>query len=347
MRNITIYLLAFLFLWMAPEWLEARPRIDVIHLKNGDRLTCEIKGLDQGQLTVKTDYTVGTFLIDWDAVESLESPQLFEVELQNGTVLVGHLEKKQADSPISIIADGESRRVSQPDVIWLTQEEPGTLGKMDLTVDYGFNFAQANSTVNSNLAVSADYFTTLWQISNDSNFVFNGQADADDSSREQINNSIKRRLRWQHWFAGGLVNFLSNSTQELDLRTTLGGGLGREFIHTNKTLLSGLVGGSYSRESYSQDSGQTSGNSADLLLELTYSWFRFDFSGFDFHVLVHPSMTDLGRVRIDLNTSYSLIVLGDNLQWKISFYDNYDSRPPTDVSKNDSGISTSVGWKFF
>ncbi len=347
MRNITLHLLACLFLWLTPEWLEARPRIDVIHLKNGDRLTCEIKGLAQGQLTVKTDYTVGTFVIDWDEVETFESPQAFQVETQAGIILVGTLEKKQADSPISIIADGVSQQVPQSDIIWLRQEQSGALGKMDLTVDYGFNFAQANSTVSSNLAVSADYVTKLWNIYNDSNFVFNGQADADDSSREQINNGIRRRLRWEHWFAAGLVNFLSNSTQELDLRTTLGGGVGREFVHTNKTRVSGLVGGSYSHETYSQDSGQTNGNNGELLLQLTYSWFSFDFSGFDFDVLVHPSLTDLGRIRLDLNTSYSLIVLGDNLQWKISFYDNYDSRPPTDVAKNDSGISTSLGWKFF
>lgn len=195
--------------------------------------------------------------------------------------------------------------------------------------------------------MSAAYITPQWRVTNDSNFVFNGQDDGTDTSREQINNLIGRRLRWEHWFAAGLVNFLSKSEQQLDLRTTLGAGIGREFIHTNKTLFSALVGGSYSGETFSSDSGQTKQDNGEILLGLNYSWFRFDFSQFKFGVLVHPSMTDVGRIRVDLNTSLSLTLLGENFHWTISLYDNYDSRPPTDTSKNDSGTSTSIGWKFF
>ena len=118
-------------------------------------------------------------------------------------------------------------------------------------------------------------------------------------------------------------------------------------IHSNKTLLSALAGAGYTREKYSSDADQTRQDNAEALLGLNYSWFHFDFSEFDFNVLVHPSLTDVGRVRIDLNTGLTLSVLGDNLHWTISFYDNFDSRPPATVSKNDSGISTSIGWKIF
>jgi len=31
-----------------------------------------------------------------------------------------------------------------------------------------------------------------------------------------------------------------------------------------------------------------------------------------------------------------------NLFWKLSVYENFDSRPP----KNDFGVTTSFGWKF-
>jgi hypothetical protein len=35
-----------------------------------------------------------------------------------------------------------------------------------------------------------------------------------------------------------------------------------------------------------------------------------------------------------------------NLYWKMSIYENYDTRPPVSAPKNDFGASTSVGWKF-
>ena len=208
--------------------LEARPKRDVLYLKNGDRLTCEIKSLDKGQLTVKTDFTSGTIVIDWNQVERIESPQGFQVETQDGDLLVGSLEKKQPSSKVSVIDNTDSTQVPQSDVVWLTQDQPGVLGKLDLNVDYGFSFTKSNATVSSNLDVSADFTTTKWKLSNDTNFSFNGQDNGTDSSRQQINNSIRRRLAWKHWFAGGLANFLSNSEQQLDLRSTFGGGIGRE-----------------------------------------------------------------------------------------------------------------------
>ena len=43
--------------------LEARDKTDVVRLKNGDRITGEIKELERGKLTVKTD-SMGTLSIE-------------------------------------------------------------------------------------------------------------------------------------------------------------------------------------------------------------------------------------------------------------------------------------------
>ena len=54
----------------------AADKIDVVHLKNGDRITCEIKNLDKGLLEVSTD-PAGKLSIHWGDVASLESPIVF------------------------------------------------------------------------------------------------------------------------------------------------------------------------------------------------------------------------------------------------------------------------------
>ena len=47
--------------WISAAWLlvpaaaHAGPKVDVIQLKNGDRLTCEILKLQQGRLSISTD----------------------------------------------------------------------------------------------------------------------------------------------------------------------------------------------------------------------------------------------------------------------------------------------------
>ena len=42
-----------------------RLKTDVVYMKNGDKITCEIRSLKQGQLTIKQDYANSTVVLDW------------------------------------------------------------------------------------------------------------------------------------------------------------------------------------------------------------------------------------------------------------------------------------------
>src|SRR5580700_1939823 len=79
------------FLLLTPP-LFARDKTDVMVMKNGDRMTCEIKGLDGGVLYVSFDYIDGTASVDWSKVAHLESKQLFIVKTQDGSMYTGMLE---------------------------------------------------------------------------------------------------------------------------------------------------------------------------------------------------------------------------------------------------------------
>ena len=54
---------------------------DVVVLKNGDRLTGEIKGLQSGELRFKSDYMAEAVRLDWSRVERLESKSTFMIWL--------------------------------------------------------------------------------------------------------------------------------------------------------------------------------------------------------------------------------------------------------------------------
>ena len=51
--------------FLCVEPLSAQENTDVIVMKNGDRLTCEIKGLNGGVLSVKLNYVDGTIAVQW------------------------------------------------------------------------------------------------------------------------------------------------------------------------------------------------------------------------------------------------------------------------------------------
>src|SRR4029077_9668922 len=69
----------------------ARKNTDVIRMKNGDRITCEVKGLNSNTLYVSIPYVIGTLSVDWSKVDHIESKQLFIVKTQDGVVYTGAL----------------------------------------------------------------------------------------------------------------------------------------------------------------------------------------------------------------------------------------------------------------
>src|ERR1700759_4801546 len=95
-------ILALLFTLTAP--LFARDQTDRLIMKNGDSMTCEIKGLDGGVLYVSFDYIDGTASVDWSKVARVESAQLFVVKTEDGSVYAGALKtaEKRGDRPVQI-----------------------------------------------------------------------------------------------------------------------------------------------------------------------------------------------------------------------------------------------------
>src|ERR1700743_967499 len=98
-------------IFVAP--LFARDKTDVLVMKNGDRLTCEIKGLDQGVLYVSFDYILGTSSVQWSKVAYLESNQLFVVKTADGSAYTGTL----------TTAESEEQRPVKIDVVESTGKE--------------------------------------------------------------------------------------------------------------------------------------------------------------------------------------------------------------------------------
>jgi hypothetical protein len=84
---IRAIILCCTLLYVAP--LFAGENTDVIVMKNGDRFTCEIKGLSDGVLSVSLRYVDGTISVQWSQVAQLQSKRLFLVKTESGVVYTG------------------------------------------------------------------------------------------------------------------------------------------------------------------------------------------------------------------------------------------------------------------
>src|ERR1700757_2675319 len=100
--NIRLALLSAALV-LAPA-LFARDKTDVLVMKNGDRMTCQIKGLESGVLYVSFDYIDGTTSVEWAKVARVESKELFIVKTEDGSVYTGRLKTPETPNgqPVKI-----------------------------------------------------------------------------------------------------------------------------------------------------------------------------------------------------------------------------------------------------
>ncbi len=71
---------------------------------------------------------------------------------------------------------------------------------------------------------------------------------------------------------------------------------------------------------------------------------RWVFDG-DLSYTIYPSLEESGRVRSELNGSVSMDVFSD-LDFKVTFYDRYDSDPPQGNTNNDTGMTVGLNWEY-
>ena len=125
-------------------------------MKNSDRITCEIKKLEYGQLEVKARYGKGRFVLNWAEIERIESPQAFVVEAQSGSYFecpihtdVKHHDNLEVQTTYAVIS------VPQSEVFRVRQYGRATLHRLKFAIDDGFTYARSNrqtqSTLHSNI----------------------------------------------------------------------------------------------------------------------------------------------------------------------------------------------------
>src|SRR5215510_6649808 len=117
---VRVVLIAFLNLLLVVTAM-AKNVDDVVVLKNGDRITGEIKGLQSGELRIKADYMAEAVRLDWSKVERLESKSTFMIWLVDGKLVTDVMRLLPTNSSHTtnfvIGSSNQTIRVPQLDVI--------------------------------------------------------------------------------------------------------------------------------------------------------------------------------------------------------------------------------------
>lgn len=340
-------LVVFMLLFACP--LFAKRKDDVVTMNNGDKFTGEIKALQYGELIFKSDYMKDSAHLDWKEVQTLQSKDTFIVNLSDGQRITGYINKEvtsvESGKDFKITTEDSAVEVSASEVIAVGQREGNVWNQLTGSVSYGFGFASGNKQTNSSLGADVAFRNAKNSVQLATSSQFDSQTNAKNTNRITFDSQYARMLS-ENWLAAGLFSLLKSNQQDLELRSTYGGAIGRRLKQTDRTSLTALGGIAYSHENYvPQPGGEPIHNNAESLFGVRFSTFRFKTLNLRSQTLLFPSLNDRGRLRLSSNSGLRIELIR-NFYWDFSVYENYDSRPPVSAPKNDLGITTSVGWTF-
>jgi hypothetical protein len=345
MRNRAIAILGFILPVLAAGDALARSKTDVVVVKNGDRVTCEIKSLSVGMLTAKTD-AMGTVEIKWEDVIAVRSAFTFRLETSDGLLFVGSLEEQEG-SGMLVVAGVTSVGIPHLDVVEITPIERNFWDRNDGSLSVGFSYTRATDLGQftfdwSNLYGTERTFVTLKASST----ITDEGADQELSRRIDISLAYYRLLKASKWVVAISPTLQRNDELGLRRRIMAGAGAGLNMVKSYRSTLLVFAGAALNSEVGVDTAGTV--YSADGILSASYSFFKYHSPKRNINttLVIYPSLTEQNRYRLDYNLTFRVEVFKDFFV-DLTYYENYDSEPPTEgAHKRDYGIVTSLGWSY-
>jgi Protein of unknown function, DUF481 len=330
--------------------LLAREKSDVIVMKNGDRITCEVKSVDSGGVYASVDYIDGTVKIGWLKIARIDSKQPFIVRTQDGSVYSGTIKttESQGKTPltIAIVGDGTTKELRRDEIVSVDETSEKFLQRFNGALGLGVSYTKGNQSTQYNFNSDLEYLRERWSAGASYMTNVSANSGSSTSTRNQLDLTATRLLRWSNYFCGGLVDLLQSSTQDINSQTTLGAGVGRYLVRSNRATWSVLGGMSWQNTVYG--GGTTTipnQNLAAAIVASELKIYRFKKTNLAVSAYVFPALSEPGRVRFNTNATYYLKLFSD-LNWNVTFYGNWDNNPPGKLSGSDYGTTSGLSWTF-
>jgi hypothetical protein len=319
-------------------------KTDVIELLNGDRITCEIKKLERGKVSAKTD-GAGTLSIEWDDIKFVTSTAFYDVEFKSGRHVYGSLEPGAVAATVSIVSvSAIDEEFPLGDVVRITPLGRTFWRRLDGTIDGGFSFTEANVQTQWTFHADISYRSQQWFTSVKGESALTYREDADRQLRNTLTTASQRFLR-PRTSVVGFAQFQQNDELSLQLRSLVGGGVMRVLTQSNRHEVTVTGALATTNEQYLDDAG--SETIAEAVAGVRWEFFTFDgrSTSLDTGALTFYALRADSRFRLELNTAFKSDIVGD-LYWSINLFDSFNSNPPDGQKKNDFGVSATIGWTF-
>ena len=223
---------------------------DIITLNNGDRLTGLVKNKIGDNMLFESSY-LGEVTIPWDEIISVTTDKPIKLQLGTERIITGKIIPSE-DGTLKIAADElfESKPIPLQQVSSINP--PVHDGKVKIKGNINLGAAAFDGNTDKK---SFHGDAEVIARSKNNRVTIGGAFDwAEDRGTESTNSGIAYG-KYDHfisekWYAYANTSFETDRFQDLDLRTTLGAGMGYQFIESDRTQLSFEAGPSFVNEDY-------------------------------------------------------------------------------------------------
>ena len=308
-----------------------------VYLNDGTTVVGDILELTFGEdLTVDTEY-MDEVVIEWDAVLQIRDTQILDIVAYDGRRFIGTIE---FDGDEIVVSGQDAARLSPEEVFSIEEYNETFTESLSAYADLGMNIVRGNNTVTQlSFGAGVGYDAENFETGVDGTTIINEQTNAENTRRSTLA-AIYTYKFGSFWRASALYQFESDEQQGLDGRSLIGAALGRSVLNSRTQRLDLFAGVANNLEDFE---GEPSVDSMEGILGSRYRLRSF--ADFDASLIVFPSLDGGDRYRVQFDASLSFDLFSD-LDFKTTFYDRYDRRPPAGNEKNDYGVTVGLSWSY-
>lgn len=318
-------------------------KTDVVVLRNGDRVTGEVKQLERGRLEFSTD-DMGTIQIEWEDVRSVTALASFDIDDVYGHRYLGSLQP--GEEPGELLISSPIGPVTLPlyDILRMRRLGATFWERLDGSLDFGASYTSASDLFKLDLSAELGTERPGYELLARANSTLSFQEGIEDTRRSSLILGYTHRYpdRWVALVRGQLEQ---NRELGFDLRTTLAGGAGRYLVRDPSNRFLATLGLATNHEDPVEGEGRTN---LEAMAGMTFDRYSHDFPNIDVSFLVvgFASLNEGGRYRVELEASIRRELLSD-FYATLRGYESYDSSPPTEGAETDDyGLTFALGWSF-
>ena len=312
---------------------------DVLVLKNGDRITGEIKQIWDNEITIEPEYS-DEFEVDLPAVDHIISEREFEIDMKDGREIVATFPGENQDGEQLIDVDGQQLAVELGEFLEL--DEPEDYYDWETNIDFSSTVNSGN-TDSHNIQLRGDAMFKHGDHRHSAEARFLREEQSDIPTKEQ--DIFRYGYNWlfnDPWFLAANASYEKDPIIELDHRLIASVGIGRDIWNTPQRLLNVSLGAGFQDENIGMMSETSS--VATWALRFRYDLFRGDMEVFhnqDF------STTIDGRSNTNYRTSTGLrYEITDLLYANFTVNFDYQTDPVPGIEKEDVSVLMGFGAEF-